>query len=442
MVAISWIVGCSGDQAEQVRSPSETGTVAACGDGILDDGEACDDGNTWRGDGCSDTCFVEEGDFEVEPNDASEDATAVAPPLTILGNLPAADRDCFSFEVPQASALVATMRQDPQSDSCAVEAVIEALDADGVRITAGLPDLATGCPAIDPDRDTFARYLSAGEVTVCVEPAFDGQVPWYALDLDVVDACTGLAVIPLDRGQDLDGDDIADVCDDDDDGDGVLDEVDNCPTVPNGPTAPFGWDTADEGFVRLWMILGPFTTGVSPVNCEPSPDAFTGPSDPESAPVLGEVVGTAAWFAEVSWPADSAIVDFNTWFAATPAPREAYAAAWLYTPVDRDVVVAFGSDDGFRAWIDDTEIGSVSGCQGVGVDAFPQPATALTAGWHRLLVKVYDGGGGWGLVARLYEADGTTPVTDVDVSLAGPMLWADNQTDADSDGIGDVCETP
>lgn len=34
---------------------------AACGDGILDGEEACDDGNTWAGDGCSDGCAVEAG---------------------------------------------------------------------------------------------------------------------------------------------------------------------------------------------------------------------------------------------------------------------------------------------------------------------------------------------------------------------------------------------
>lgn len=32
-----------------------------CGDGIKVSGEKCDDGNTKIGDGCSDTCEVEEG---------------------------------------------------------------------------------------------------------------------------------------------------------------------------------------------------------------------------------------------------------------------------------------------------------------------------------------------------------------------------------------------
>jgi cysteine-rich repeat protein len=44
-----------------------------CGDGLLDDGEACDDGNTAAGDGCSATCTVESGySCSGEPSSCSE----------------------------------------------------------------------------------------------------------------------------------------------------------------------------------------------------------------------------------------------------------------------------------------------------------------------------------------------------------------------------------
>jgi cysteine-rich repeat protein len=39
--------------------PSECRPIQACGDGIVDVGEACDDGNTTSGDGCSATCTLE-----------------------------------------------------------------------------------------------------------------------------------------------------------------------------------------------------------------------------------------------------------------------------------------------------------------------------------------------------------------------------------------------
>ena len=40
---------------------SSTGCAARCGDGIIEPGEACDDGDVISGDGCSSTCQVETG---------------------------------------------------------------------------------------------------------------------------------------------------------------------------------------------------------------------------------------------------------------------------------------------------------------------------------------------------------------------------------------------
>ena len=46
--------GFSGnDCSETVPTPSQ------CGNGVIDSGESCDDGNTANGDGCSSTCLVE-----------------------------------------------------------------------------------------------------------------------------------------------------------------------------------------------------------------------------------------------------------------------------------------------------------------------------------------------------------------------------------------------
>ena len=72
-----------------------------CGDGILETGEQCDDGNTTAGDGCSPTCQLEKNYIpETEPNDTS----ALANPLGSAGGFigaisPAGDHDYFSFDV-------------------------------------------------------------------------------------------------------------------------------------------------------------------------------------------------------------------------------------------------------------------------------------------------------------------------------------------------------
>ena len=39
----------------------ESSAYAVCGNGVLDSGEACEDGNTTNGDGCDDTCAIESG---------------------------------------------------------------------------------------------------------------------------------------------------------------------------------------------------------------------------------------------------------------------------------------------------------------------------------------------------------------------------------------------
>jgi cysteine-rich repeat protein len=51
--------------------------VAACGDGVVDPGEACDDGNDHGMDGCSATCEIEHlcccGNGAVEPGEQCDD---------------------------------------------------------------------------------------------------------------------------------------------------------------------------------------------------------------------------------------------------------------------------------------------------------------------------------------------------------------------------------
>jgi cysteine-rich repeat protein len=49
--------------------------VPCCGDGILDAGEKCDDGNTSNGDGCSSTCQLEPrcGDGTVDAGEECDD---------------------------------------------------------------------------------------------------------------------------------------------------------------------------------------------------------------------------------------------------------------------------------------------------------------------------------------------------------------------------------
>lgn len=97
-----------------------------------------------------------------------------------------------------------------------------------------------------------------------------------------------------------------------------------------------------------------------------------------------------------------------------------------------------GFDDGARAWLDDTVVIEVSGCQGTNVDQFTGDAQ-LSGDWQRLMVKVYDQGGGWGTYVRFLDSDGE-PVTDIELSLEPDGSPRDSQVDTDGDGQGDDCD--
>ncbi|MBR4984699.1 MAG: DUF4215 domain-containing protein [Proteobacteria bacterium] len=53
--------GFSGCEGGTMESPGEPSVDVACGNGVVEDGEACDDGNTADGDGCSAACEIESG---------------------------------------------------------------------------------------------------------------------------------------------------------------------------------------------------------------------------------------------------------------------------------------------------------------------------------------------------------------------------------------------
>ncbi|MBX3271659.1 MAG: hypothetical protein KF729_15440 [Sandaracinaceae bacterium] len=83
--------------------------AAVCGDGVRQDGEECDDGNTASGDGCSDACVVERADGGVPP---ASDGGAIE------------GRDAASAA--DASALDAGAELPPGADGCGCRAAAAA----------------------------------------------------------------------------------------------------------------------------------------------------------------------------------------------------------------------------------------------------------------------------------------------------------------------------
>ncbi len=383
----------------------------SCGDAVVDGGEACDDGSPWGGDGCTPACVVEEGELEQEPNDSAEEAQGVLGD-SVHGALPAGDTDCYQVELADCAAVGARLVGD-----CPAPATLSLHHPDGSVLAVGSPG-EDGCAVLDPASSPGARFVEAGAWTVCVEPMLDA-VPYYTLQLDLV--APEDASYPLSDEDDPDGDGRPDSCDDDRDGDGVLDEVDNCPDTPNGPDmAPLTPDSS--GWIRDWLVIGPFTGRSSADTCQPTLDSLVAEDDATVRPALGDpdLSGELVW---VALHEDGARVDLEI-FNHVDAPREAYHAVYLHSETARTLTMTQGPDDGAFAWFEGALVFETIVCQGTVQD--------------RYSVDVELQAGGWGNYVRFF--DGDEPVTDLELSLSPDGAWTPNQEDSDGDGIGDVCD--
>lgn len=403
--------------------------VPACGDGVADRGEDCDDGNPWGGDGCSPACVEETGALEEEPNDNPNVANPLNPGAWVRGNAPAGDIDCFRFQV-QGDGWVAADVRGIDGAHCPADAVLSLHGPDGTWLAQGTRGEG-GCAAIDPVLDTGARFLQAGSWSLCVQGLLGGAIPGYEVGVEVGEGSCDLQGLPIDPLEDPDADGILNRCDEDDDADGVADVDDNCPRVPNGPDMD-GLMVDGSGWIKHWLTIGEWHGLETTNDCRPSLDNVLG-DDAAAVPRIGDVVDDLPW---LPWSNEGRRIRFLDRYGGD-TPREVYAVTWIDSPIEQDVVLSSGVDDGYFAWLNGELVADVHSCQGTNVDQFQQQVT-LEAGWNRLMFKVRDQGGGWGMFVRFLGPDG--PLTDLGVSMTPDGPWLNDQTDLDGDGVGDVCD--
>ena len=418
------------DAADACR---EDCTLPACGDGITDAGETCDDGGELLGgDGCSPTCQSETLPGESEPNDTPGTAQALPTEGSVVAALPRGDTDCFAVDLLAGGWLSADV-EGAEPGVCPRDIVLRLFDPVGAQIATGTPT-ADACAPIDPLVDEGARFTTAGAHVLCAEALFDEHIATYSLTVEVgTDSCA--LDFPFASTDDPDGDTVPNACDLDDDGDGFDDDVDNCPETPNGPNVPPLF-VDEDGFLRTWLVAGPYAElppGGDGGSCDVS-DVDPLGDEANAIPELAAPAGDLEWFAYFD---DNARFNFLHVMGG-PTPREVYAAAWVNSPAPQDATIAMGIDDGGRVYWNGVEVFEVGSCQGTNIDQFQAPVT-MDAGWNRLLIRVRDQGGGWGLYTRFLDGDGN-PVTGLEVSLTGPEPFAPGQQDTDGDGLGDWCD--
>lgn len=83
----------------------------------------------------------------------------------------------------------------------------------------------------------------------------------------------------------------------------------------------------------------------------------------------------------------------------------AYGLVYVYSPDDRRARLLIGSDDGVRIWLNGQLVHSNPAYRGAYPDQDSVTAE-LNRGWNTLLIKVLQGGGGWGYYVRFVDPEG------------------------------------
>jgi len=182
-------------------------------------------------------------------------------------------------------------------------------------------------------------------------------------------------------------------------------------TAAGSPTPDTGTKPAG-GFVRDWLVVGPF----------PAPDrkghdiAFP----PEAEPVdpkkeYKAATGTLRWQHHGS-PAD--YIDFEKLFK-TQDPAVAYAVCWVRPDRPRRISLNLGSNDGIKVWVG----GKVIADRAVSRSAAPgqdRASCELAAGWNEVRVKIDNQGGPWGFYFDVRDAATDRPPSGLEFTATPP----------------------
>ncbi|MBN2410067.1 alpha-mannosidase [candidate division KSB1 bacterium] len=95
-----------------------------------------------------------------------------------------------------------------------------------------------------------------------------------------------------------------------------------------------------------------------------------------------------------------------------------YAASYVYTTEEMNVIFSIGSDDGYSLWVNQEKLSSKLVFRGLvrGEDKVP---ARLAAGWNRILFKVINSDGGFGLAVDILD-ETNKPLTNIVFSNRKP----------------------
>jgi hypothetical protein len=109
--------------------------------------------------------------------------------------------------------------------------------------------------------------------------------------------------------------------------------------------------------------------------------------------------------AEVGWRAVQADPSGYVRLDALVQPNEqglVYGLVYINSPDDRRATVLLGSDDGVRVWVND-ELAHTNPIYRAAEPDQDRFSVNLKKGWNKILIKVLQGGGGWGYFFRVSD---------------------------------------
>ncbi len=169
-----------------------------------------------------------------------------------------------------------------------------------------------------------------------------------------------------------------------------------------------------------WLVLGTWAIVDGPDRVS---HAYL-PDEAAVAPHPGQAVGDRSWVrAEADTDHFGRLDLLPVLEGISPvANAAAYAFAWVTSPDDRTVTLAFESDDDLRVWVNGTLVVDHEVARGVG-SGTDTATVRLAAGANRLLLKVVNRGGGFGLGGRVL-AGSQDPVADLGLTAERPSAVA------------------
>jgi hypothetical protein len=205
---------------------------------------------------------------------------------------------------------------------------------------------------------------------------------------------------------------------------------------------PLGAQLTDsDGFINKYLVLGSYQ-GTDPTSgwCDPGTDITKdflsdgSTTEADILPVDGMVLGSpvnSAWLAGrspcntdvptvLTQDVNDTLLDFNIHGGTDNAMSYAFIYVNNKTGRGAPATVGLGSDDSGAASVNHTAVLEGHGCRGVGtrnIENLSGPVTLLP-GWNLVTFKVFNGGGGYGLVGQLTDGiNNGKPIVDDGVNF-------------------------